>query len=248
MANTYCKGCAFAHENSPIDSSCDFDILYHIKNIKDIDIKNNYYYINNYKCKYAFSKETLVKNQLDINDIKSLLINKAHLQYYLIIDARNLIKDSDFDNLGNQINSLDIFPKTVSIIVNIYNSNNEDIYRRLYNIIDKKIKWKLHAFLKDISFNEAANVAAETNIQTSESSIIYFWDVSVTDYSVTNNRINHVFFRKNIQQDNIFGFRSEVFDGLCIPITLYKSIITLMDRDILKALSTIKEIVLEEYE
>jgi hypothetical protein len=248
MANTNCTGCIFAHAGSPIDNFCEFDIPYHVKDIKNISVKDDFYYIENYRCKYAFSEKVLSDNNLDKNSIKNILIKQSHISYYLIINARNLHSIDDFIKLGEQINNLDISPKLVSILVDIYNTDNKVIFQTLYNTIVKNIKWKLHAFLNDISFNEAANVAAETNIQGSECSLIYFWDIETSDCIITNDRINHVFFVRNIQQNNIVGFRSSMFDGLCIPIPLYKSIITLIDRDILKALTSITDFSLSSYD
>ena len=158
-----------------------------------------------------------------------------------------MVDDEEFEKLGRDINTLDIKPKTLSVIVDIKNTDNKNIYKILYNAIDKQIQWKLHAFLNNVSFNEAANVVAETNIQTSNSSLIYFWDASVSDIIKINNRTEQIFFARSVQQNNIFGFRSSEFDGLCIPISLYKSIITLVDRDILNALR-IEKIDLTTYE
>jgi hypothetical protein len=248
MANTYCKGCAFSKTNIAIEEACEFDIPYHVKDIKNILIKDDSYYIENYKCKYAFSNQILIENNINKNDIKEKLVLGSHIAYYLIINARHLSKIEDFIYIAEQINSMDIQPKLVSILIDINNTNNKTIFETLHNNIKKDIRWKLHAFLNDVSFNEAANIAAETNIQTSESALLYFWDSSVSDFSITNNRINHIFFVRNIQQNNIFGFRSSEFDGMCLPISLYKSIITLVDRDILKALSSITDFSLETYE
>lgn len=248
MANTYCKGCAFAKSNENLEKSCEFHILTHIKDIKDISIKENYFYINNYKCKYAFSENTIINNNLDKQDIKNVIISKSHIQYYLVIDARYLNSLEQFEKLATDINNFNISPKLVSFLIDINKTNNENIYRILHKTIHKNIKWKLHAFLNEINFNEAANIAAETNIQTSESSLIYFWDCAISASEKTNDRINHVFFVRNIQQNNLFGFRTEAFDGLCIPITLYKSIITLINRDILHALSLTPDVSLAKYE
>lgn len=248
MPNTYCKGCIFAKNDTALENSCEFDILYHVKDIKNISYKDNFYYIENYKCKYAFSEKILSDHNLDKNLIKENLIAQSHIPYYLIIDARGLSEIQDFEKIAQQINEMDIRPKLVSFIIDINNTNNKIIFQALHTNIIKEIKWKLHAFLNEVSFNEAANIAAETNIQTSQSSLIYFWDASVSDSNITNNRINHIFFVRNIQQNNIFGFRSSSFDGLCLPISLYKSIITLLNRDILKALSSITEFSLDNYE
>jgi len=248
MANTHCKGCIFVKENKDLEHSCEFDIPYHIKDLKPISTKDGFYYIENYRCKYAFAEKTRIDHNLDKEYVKNKIIQQAHISYYLIIDARHLSDVEDFITIANDINSLDIPPKLVSILIDINHTNNTVIFKALHNNINKSIKWKLHAFLNDVSFNEAANVAAETNIQTSNSSMLYFWDLNVSCFSTTNNRINHIFFVRNIQQNNIFGFKTAVFDGLCLPISLYKSIITLIHRDILTALSTITDFSLSTYD
>lgn len=247
MANTACKGCLFSKPNLPIEESCEFDIPYHVKDVKNVSLVNGHVYIDNYKCKYAFSEKILKDNDLNKEEVKNALIRNSYIAYYLIVDARCVTNDEQFEKLGRDINTLDIKPKTLSIIVDIKNTDNKNIYKTLYNTIDKEIKWKLHAFLANISFNKAANVVAETNIQTSNSSLIYFWDASVSDIIKINNRIEQVFFVRNVQQNNTFGFRSSEFDGLCMSISLYKSIITQVDRDILNALR-IEKIDLTTYE
>lgn len=248
MANTYCKGCAFAKHNESLDKSCEFDIPYHIKDIKHIEKKDSYIYIHDYKCKYAFSEKIISDNNLEKDQIKNFLINKCHPNYYMIVDARHVFRAKDFIDLTDNILSLDIAPKLLSIIIDINKTNNKDIYQTIYQKIEKKIKWKLHAFLTEINFNEAANIAAETNIQNSECSLIYFWNSFESNIEKTNDRINHIFFVRNIQQNNIMGFKSSGFDGLCMPISLYKSVITLLDRDILTAIDLNKELVLDTYE
>ena len=247
MANTACKGCLFSKPNSAIEESCELDIPYRVKDIKNVSLINGHVYIDNYKCKYAFSEKILKDNNLNKEEVKNTLIRNSYKAYYLIVDARCMVDDEEFEKLGRDINTLDIKPKTLSVIVDIKNTDNKNIYKILYNAIDKQIQWKLHAFLNNVSFNEAANVVAETNIQTSNSSLIYFWDASVSDIIKINNRTEQIFFARSVQQNNIFGFRSSEFDGLCIPISLYKSIITLVDRDILNALR-IEKIDLTTYE
>jgi len=237
MANTHCKGCIFAVLDQIIENSCEFDIPKYIKDIKEISIKDKYLYISNYRCKYAFSENILTENQMDKDSIKYTLIEKSHIQYYLVVDARNLSSTEDFIKLAKDINNLDISPKLVSILITINDTNNREIYKQIYEAIDSKIKWKLHAFLNSLNFNEAGHIAAETNIQTSESSLIYFWDYSLSNQTSTNKRLNHVFFVRNIQQNNAYGFESSGFDGLCIPISLYKSVTTLVNKNIIEGLS-----------
>ena len=84
MTNTHCKICLFADKTSESEC-CEFGIIDDIKNIKTLEIIDDYWYIKNYRCFYGFSKELYESHKDDfINiDIKEHIVNQAKISYYL---------------------------------------------------------------------------------------------------------------------------------------------------------------------
>jgi len=257
MAITYCKGCVFA---SPIEtlsydysdnSHCKFDIPKYIKDIKTISVKEKFYYIENYMCRYAFSDSVLQKNpDLDRNEIENLIIEKAKLKYYLVTNIVGTTCSSSLIDMIISINSLDIKPNMVSILIDTSLDKN-NIFHTIQQNLDKSIKWKIHFFVDSISLNERFNVAAETTIQNISCSNIFFYDLATKTTSISlNDMINHVHYTRNVEQRVTYGFmeKENNLSGICLPISLYKSLITNIDRDILKGINTVEEIKLDRYE
>jgi hypothetical protein len=85
--NTSCKNCLFSHEASS-DSTCEFNIIDHIKENKTITIKDNFFHIENYLCQYGMSREIYEKNKDELEkqniDIKEQIKKNAYIKYYLV--------------------------------------------------------------------------------------------------------------------------------------------------------------------
>jgi hypothetical protein len=174
MKDTNCKNCIFsspaAQDHEP---KCEFGIVDKIKNIKekDISIEHGYYKINNYLCRYGFSKSAYDSNQEHIKgmDLKNKLLERLKLRYYLVVDARGV----SFDNsLINKINTEDGCPGYLSIIVD----NDEDA-KKYIDLIEsdanRKYGYKIHCIFEKGEIGQVLNMILDTNMRRNNTQ--YFW-------------------------------------------------------------------------
>lgn len=257
MANTYCKGCIFSSPTETLsfdygpDSHCKFDIPKHIKEIKTISVKDKFYYIENYMCRYAFSDRVMKQSSAwDAQTIEAMVIEKAKLKYYMVVNIIDTKCPSLILDIILSINHLDIKPSMLSIISDT-SLDKTTIFNTVQENLEKNIKWKMHNFVDKIPLNDRFNIAAETTIENIDCSNIFLYDAATRlNLLPINDMINHVHYTRNVEQKRVYGFmeQSDNLSGLCLPISLYKSLITNVDRDIIKAINTVKEIKLEKYE
>jgi hypothetical protein len=247
MSNTSCEKCAFSNPVESSEKNCIFDIPSKInRNIKTI---NNYNFIENYKCLYGFSKNQIENNEdLKNVDIKDLVIEKAKLKYYFIIDLRNT--DSLYiDQVIRDINNLEIKPNYLSLIVG---SNDADL---VHNCIKNNLscrKWKMHVFLETTSLNDCINLILDTNIIESNAWCVLFAEAAflkTKDININKiiNNLQEIFI---IKQDNFFGVKYEDnnLNLLCLNSRVYKSLSSTVSRDILASIGTTKEVILTAYD
>lgn len=257
MANTYCKGCIFSSPTETLafdysgDSHCKFNIPQYIKEIKTISVKEKFYYIENYMCRYAFADSIMKQNSdLDAETIENLIIEKAKLKYYMAVNIIGASCSSLILDMILSINNLDIKPIMLSIISDA-SLDKANVFNTIQQNLDKNIKWKMHNFVNTIPLNDRFNIASETTLENIECSNIFLYDAATKENTVSlNNMINHVHYIRNVEQKRIYGFieKDNSLSGLCLPVLLYKSLITNVDRDIIKAINTVQEIKLERYE
>lgn len=249
MTNTHCKICLFADKASE-KNCCEFDIISDIKNIKTLDIIDDYWYIKNYRCLYGFSKQLYdkEKSSFDNIDIKNHIINKAKIAYYLIIDMRQ-ISDDVLPNVIDSLNSLNIKPQLTSFIFRTgYEGSINPKIKTLNEKLSKEIKWKIHAFLEDISFNECANIAGETNVQESSCSFIMFIDGQ--EINEVNDLVDYAQYSYRVLQDDAIVLMKDTasFNGTIMPVSLFKNLINVVGRDTIKSMSMIPNLVIKKYE
>lgn len=249
MTNTHCKICMFADKASE-ESCCEFDIISDIKNVKNMEVIDDYWYIKNYKCFYGFSKQLYEseKSNLSDIDIKSYIIDKANILYYLVIDMRK-VEDDQISKVVHQINNLNIKPKLTSFIFRTgYEGSINSKITILNNQLSKDIKWKIHAFLNEISFNECANIAGETNVQESNCSFIMFIDAY--EQHDINSMINYAQYSYRVLQDDAIVIVKDhnKFDGAIMPISLFKNMINIVGRDTVKSMEMIPNLTIKKYE
>lgn len=257
MANTHCKGCVFSSPTETLtfdysgDSHCKFDIPKYIKEIKTISVKEKFYYIENYMCRYAFSENVMRQNaDLDAEKIENMIIEKAKLKYYMVVNIIGISCQSSILDMVLSINNLDIKPSMLSIISDA-SLDKASVFNTIQKNLDKNIKWKMHNFVDTIPLNDRFNIASETTLENIVCSNILLYDTATRTCSVSlNDMINHVHYTRNIEQRRVYGFieKDNSLSGLCLPVSLYKSLITNVDRDIIKAINTVQEIKLERYE
>lgn len=245
MPNTNCEKCIFSNPVDSATKACEFDIPEKIT--KEITISNGFNVIKDYKCLYGFGKEQAKELPLETN-VKNLILEKAQLKYYPIVDLRNLDKDS-IRLAITELNNLEVKPAYISLIVD---PNNPDyIYELIKNELICK-KWKMHVQVDSISFNDCINLILDTNLAESKSWCVLFINYSkMSGDRITINgivkQLQEIFI---IKQENFYGVTDDKNDLhlLCLNARLYKHLTSVLSNDILQGLSLMKEISLINYE
>jgi len=221
---------------------CEFNLIEVLDNKKELSIVDNFFYIKDYKCAYGFSDNiynTYPQLQKDV-DIKNFVLEKAKILYYLIIDAR-LLSVEELKERTNQTTKLDIKPKFVSIITSTQ-QNTKTIISSMQKIFEKtNIDWKVHSFLNTMSFNECINITAETTINNLENIQYMIFDDGNESSLCLNDVVNHSQYVFKIIQDNVYCIMSNK-DSLHMTsmyISLYKSIVSTIGRDIVTGIHSI---------
>lgn len=235
MTDTYCKMCAFNNEIN----ECHFDIPKHID--KEIEQRDGYNLIKNYKCLYGTSKESISDNAT-IQDLAKYALSKNHIRYYLFINMTE--SEYDANNVSyiiDILNNLDIKPKFVSFLLRIKPGSHETA-QKIQSSLDPKIKWKMHNFLGNDTVNHCTYVNIATNINANGSNCIIFFkpDNSEND-KLLNNKINFIQFSQLVKQENAHVIVQSLDDlnGMCMPFILYKDFIDNTDRDIVLGIKKI---------
>lgn len=247
MTKTQCDKCMFSDTVSS-DNPCEFNIPNKIKDVKTLSIKDDFYEIENYRCLYGFSTNQYNQNienfkQIDIHDF---IKEKASIKYYAIIDTRRL-SEQEFLDLIKSINNLPIKPRYCSIIVN---PNNPDL---LYQHIRNNLichKWTIHVFIEALSFNDCINIILDTNLVSAESWCVLFLESHKLQPMTLNNLINEIQDTFIIKQKSFHGINkdSTSLHMLCLNCSVYKALVSTIDKDILKAINITPEVILEKYE
>ena len=246
MTKTQCNKCLFANEVSS-NRPCEFDIPNQIKHIKQMSIIDDFYEIENYRCLYGFGKKQYNDNLENFKDIDlhQFIIDKTILKYYLILDTRS----SSLDHLKkiiNEISNLTIKPKKCSLIIDP--NNSDEIYTYVKNNLHCD-KWTVHAFIETLPLNDCINIVLDTNLSTSGSWCLLFIDahrLKPHELSDTADNLQKLFI---IQQKNFYGSceNRETLHKLCLNCSVYKALVSTIDRDILKGIAHTPEIILENY-
>lgn len=235
MTDTYCKMCAFNNE----DNECYFDIPGYLN--KDIEKRDGYNLIKNYKCLYGTSKDS-VSDNATIQDLAKYALAKNHIRYYLFINMTE--KDYDVNNISeiiDIINNLDIKPKFVSFLLRIKLSSHETA-QKIQSTLNPEIKWKMHNFLGNDTVNHCTYVNIATNINANGSNcIIFFKPDNLNNHQLLNNRVNFIQFSQLVKQDmaHVIVESLDYLDGMCMPFILYKDFIDNSERDIVLGIKNI---------
>lgn len=171
MKNTYCENCLFAQKISSKLNTCKFNIIDKIKNTKELTIENDYYKINNYLCRFGFSKNTYDANKSTIQDInlEQELLARLKLRYYLIIDARYI---DDHNDIIDKIQTTKYQPQYVSVLVE-NDTKAKQYISRLETDPNRTYGYKIHCILENGSFSKVLPIVLDTNLRKNNSQ--YLW-------------------------------------------------------------------------
>lgn len=246
ITNTNCKRCLFSNKASS-DSPCKHNIIEYIKEHKKTSIVDDFYIIEEYMCKMGFDKDVFEKNKNDvsIDIIKQEIINKACIGYYLVIDITTL-DPSGVSSLCDTLIGLSIKPKFVSFLLFPDDSNKEKILA-LKNHIGDHFMWKAHSFISEISFDDALNVALDTNVGKNNTSFLLIYNAK--DIAELDENINELNSYIIISQKPFHYAKKREADGLGGLFMTFSNynICRSIDKNIEQALSTIPEAIILEY-
>jgi hypothetical protein len=184
---TNCKKCIFAHKAED-ECACDLNIIDLIKDTKNIEVKEQYNYINDYICRFAFDKNTYESNisELEKIDIVKLLQDRSGVKYYLLID---IDADDDIDHICNKINDLTIHPKFLSFMIFNY-EQTQKLIKTMTEKLNKDIQWKVHNFVEQEDLTKKIYTALETNKKANNSH--YFCTFKGSDIDNLENYIMRI--------------------------------------------------------
>jgi len=227
MKNTICKGCYFAN---PINSdrSCYFNIPNIIKDFHSIDSTEEYFKINNYSCRYGFSKKSYEENidkfininVLDVESFAAYIKQQNIVQYSLAL----IVKNYNSEKILKLYNQLSILPYYITIIS--YN-NSKKLHQDFSNNQPYK-PYKVHHFLDtDISEAKALHIALETN-KTKIGDLLWILTETGLEQCVANDSIQNINYMINVEQKPTHYYKSSninsQLDGIFINSNNYWSL------------------------
>lgn len=195
--NTSCENCYFASEASS-EKPCEFFIPDAIKDTKKVEIKNNYYYLTDYQCRYGVSKQAYETKIKDMNiDIVEYAKSQAIPKYILYVYIKG--DDLTLRQVCENINKLSIRPERIKIAFDhTFNvANAADICEEL---LGKNFNWKLHYFFDEQPDYNMLNVAITNDNPLTFCKFIWILDDKLLDWVVKNDLDNKINFMVNVEQ------------------------------------------------
>ena len=246
MKNTLCENCLFADEASS-QSPCEHKVIKHIKDIKTLKIVNNYYVIEDYKCKMGFSKNAFDNNseKYSLEDIKEEILKNSCIKYYLVMDITEVDKEQ-LAHIGSKINELKIPPKYISFL--IFSENSKEKITALEESNISNVEWKAHVFIPDIDKNNGLHLALDTNLKKNKSQLLLFY--STDDIDDLDQDINEINTIVNIEQPAFHLLRKNnkknIMDGLFLSFDSYEYAKS-QNKDIVRAINDLENTIILNY-
>jgi len=201
MINTKCKECMFAHSNDKNNSNpiCSKNIIEQIKNLKKITQEDGFNIIENYACRYGFSKDIYEKHKdnWDPQDFENRLQENSKIRYYLLLDCYD--PDLNFNDIIQKIPQLNIPPKSVSFMFRSLNfrpfiQEHQDFLLSNY----KDIRWKAHNFLEEMPLEGGIDHILSTNAKNNNTSIFLVYnakDIQFLDNDIRTINDNMILYQ-----------------------------------------------------
>lgn len=246
MKNTLCENCLFAHEASS-QSPCEHEVIKHIKDIKTLKIVNNYYVIEDYKCKMGFSKNAYDNNseKHPLEEIKQEILKNACIKYYLVMDITEA-DEEQLAHIGSKINELKIPPKYISFL--IFSENSKEKIKALEQSHISNVEWKAHSFIADLEKNNGLHIALDTNLKKNNSQLVLFYSIDdVDDLDQDVNEINTIV---NIEQPAFHVLKKNnkenTINGLFLSFDSYEYAKS-QNKDIIRAINDLENTIILNY-
>lgn len=241
MINTKCKECMFARPNTQPDSiTCDKNIIEKIQSIKTIiQDSDNYNVIENYACRYGFSKQiyTEHRDKWDPVDFEQRLLANSHINYYLLLDCYDDVPD--LDTIIQAIPRLSIAPKAVSFMFRKlnyrpFNNTHQDFLLSNY----QNIYWKAHNFLEELSLEQSIDHILSTNARNNNTVIFLVYnskDLESLNQDITTIN-NHMILYQSpmiamIDDNNSLYRLAMSFDNYKVAKSLGENLIPILTQE-----------------
>lgn len=250
MINTNCEQCIFS-DNADSESPCLFNIIDFIKNKKTITTKNNYFCIQDYQCRYCFSKNVKENNSEILKDLD--LINEIKkrnlIQYSMVVDFRD---NQNYEKAIEIINSLSIAPRYLLMLC--YQETNKNIK----NIGSKiqNITWKVQNFFQDkneITYNEAIKTAIDTNLAIARTPFLLIENANNLEHIRDTQAIEKINYIVNIEQPICNFIRSSKntetnFYNMFMNYNTYKHIVKNINPSLEEGINSLKDTTIIYYD
>lgn len=217
MSNTICENCYFAQKANS-DVPCFFGIPELIKNNYTTEVYNDYLKIQNYNCRYGFSKKTYQEN---IDKFHTIDMVEYIKQNNIVRYALALIVKDNVLSVVEKIDKLSIKPYYITIVC--YNKDGKILHDALLNR-EPYIHYKVHNFLENIPSPQALHVALETN-KTKIGNLLWILTEDGLDNCVYNDSIQNINYNINVLQNPAHYYKcssiDSQFDGIFINTNNY---------------------------
>lgn len=254
IKNTHCKNCIFSSKVTN-NEFCSFDIINNIKNKKECIIKDDYWYIKNYACKFGLGKntyESIIKSIADGDiDIKQQIILRNMIKYYLIINYNNI--NYPIDEFCQQLNSLEIVPKYVSVL--FYKQTKEymlNVLNTFKTVLDCKIQFKIHHFIDHLTVDEAIFSALETNTNKNNSNYLWILNIDSVQNVAKRGDIQAINYQINIEQPvcNLLKskYSTDDLDTLFCNFENYSGLTKNINQSLSIAIKSIPNLIINYYD
>ena len=238
--NTNCERCIFSDFASSSDP-CKMNIIDQIKDIYNIEIKNKYFYIKDYRCKYGFDID-IYKEYKDkigsLQDLENHLKQNNYIKYLLIIKLDDKLL-SYLDKICDIINSLYIPPQFVCFFT-LQNNETSKHIETISTKLNDNIKWKLNNFLFEQEFGDYISTIISTNFKKNDAP--YFWinNGDITD-KINENLININKIINIIQPKAQALIKNNLdWNGIFLSFDNYAEIVRAFGSNIIEGLSNLE--------
>lgn len=231
MINTKCSQCLFASNTSVINDRCSKNIIPKIQDIKTITFDDdNFAIIENYACKFGFSKEVYESNQhlFDEDKFQELMTKNSTIKLYLILDIHDI---DNISHISDQLNQLPIKPQYISLLLR--DPTSQKFTEDTANVLNDKLKgcmWKAHSFLENISLIDSIDHILATNIRANNTTHFLVYDSDdIGSLSKSINYINDIIMLYQKPHIAILNNKTTLY-GLAISFENYKVAKSLQDN------------------
>jgi hypothetical protein len=222
--------------DSPI---CSKNIIEQIKDIKNIKQEDGFNIIENYACRYGFSKQIYEQNkdQWDPQDFENRMMDNSRIRYYLLLDCHD--PDLNLQDVIQSISQLDMPPKSVSFMFRNLNfrpfgQEHQDYLLSNY----KDIRWKAHNFLEEISLEGGIDHILSTNAKNNNTSIFLVYnakDLQSLDRDIQTINDNMILYQSPmiaiIDRNNTLYRLAMSFENYKVAKTLGPNLIPVLTQE-----------------